>query len=57
MDTGEVTPFLFSSIPTGLHSVMVSGNNLTRKYPDNTVNALHILNISADLFAIMNGSA
>ena len=57
MDTGEVTPFLFSSIPTGLHSVMVSGNNLTQKYPDTTVNALHIMNISADLFAIMNGSA
>jgi hypothetical protein len=52
MDTGEVTPFLFSSIPTGLHSVMVSGNNLTRKFPDNTVNALHIMNISADLVAV-----
>ena len=39
-DTGEVTPFLFPWVPTGSHSVMVSNNNMTRKYPDVAVNAL-----------------
>ena len=48
-DTGEVTPLLFSSVPIGLHSVTVSGDTMTRKYPDITVNAVNIVNISADL--------
>jgi hypothetical protein len=47
-DTGEVTPFLFSSVPIGLHSVTVSEKNMTKKYPDITVNALAAVNISAD---------
>ena len=51
-DTGEVTPMIFSSIPIGLHSVTVSGNNMTRKYPDITVNAVDIVNISAFLHEI-----
>ena len=48
-DTGEVTPLLFSSVPIGLHTVTVSGDTMTRKYPDITVNAVNIVNISADL--------
>jgi hypothetical protein len=51
-DTGEVTPLLFSSVPIGLHSVTVSENNMTRKYPDITVNALDTVNISADFHEI-----
>ena len=46
-DTGEVTPFLFSSVPIGTHSVTVINNNMTRKYPDVTVNSLVAENISA----------
>ena len=53
-DTGEVTPFLFSSVPIGLHSVTVSGKNMTKKYPDITVNALDTVNISADFHEIPN---
>ena len=48
MDTGEVTPLLFSSVPTGLHSVTVTGKNMTRNYPEITVNALNMININAD---------
>jgi hypothetical protein len=48
-DTGEVTPMLFSSVPTGLHSVTISGNNVTTRYPDITVNAVYLINITADL--------
>ena len=48
-DTGEVTPLLFSSVPIGLHTVTVSGDTITRKYPDITVNSVNIVNISADL--------
>jgi len=48
-DTGEVTPLLFSSVPIGLHSVTVSINNVSRKYPDITVNAVELTNISVDL--------
>ncbi len=51
-DTGEVTPLLFSSVPIGLHSVTVSGNNMTRKFPDITVNSVNIVNISADFHKI-----
>ena len=48
MDTGEVTPLMFSSIPIGLHSVTVSENNMSRMFPDITVNAVEIINISAN---------
>ena len=48
-DTGELTPMIFSSVPTGLHSVIVTGKNITRKYPDITVNAVNVINITADL--------
>jgi len=46
-DTGEVTPFLFPWVPTGSHSVIVTNNNMTRKYPDVVVNSLVSANISA----------
>jgi hypothetical protein len=48
-DTGEVTPFMFSRVPTGTHSVTVFTNNITREYDDITVNALRPANINADL--------
>jgi hypothetical protein len=51
-DTGEVTPMLFSSVPIGLHSVTVSGNNMTKRFPDITVNAIDVVNISADFHEI-----
>jgi hypothetical protein len=47
-DTGEVTPFMFASVPTGSHSVRVFTNNITREYAV-TVNALEPANINADL--------
>jgi hypothetical protein len=53
-DTGEVTPFLFSSVPTGMHPVTVSEKNMTKNYPDITVNALDAVNISADLHEMPN---
>ncbi len=51
-DTGEVTPFMFSSVPTGLHSISVSNITITRKFPDITVNALTAANISANFHEI-----
>jgi hypothetical protein len=51
-DTGEVTPSLFSSVPIGLHSVTVSGNNVTRKLPEITVNSVELTNVSVDLHEI-----
>jgi len=51
MDTGEMTPFMFSSVPIGSHSVTVFNNNITREYPV-TVNALEPANISADFYEI-----
>jgi hypothetical protein len=48
MDTGEVTPFIFSSIPIGLHSVEVTVNNASRKFPEITVNAVEVTKINAD---------
>jgi hypothetical protein len=52
MDTGQVTPFLFSSVPIGLHSVSVSAQNITKQYPDITVNAVELTNISVDFHEI-----
>ena len=40
LDTGEVTPFLFSSVPIGKHSITVANDNGTRKFPDITVNTV-----------------
>ncbi len=48
MDTGEVTPFIFSSIPIGLHSVEVTVNKTSRKFPEITVNAVEVTKINAD---------
>ena len=53
-DTGEVTPLMFPSVPIGLHSVTVSGNNISGKFPDITVNAMELTNISVDLHEILN---
>jgi hypothetical protein len=47
-DTGEVTPFIFSSIPIGLHSVEVTVNNTSRNFPEITVNAVEVTKINAD---------
>ena len=47
-DTGEVTPFIFSSVPIGLHSVDVTFNKTTRKFPEITVNAVEVTKINAD---------
>jgi hypothetical protein len=47
-DTGEVTPFIFSSIPIGLHSVDVTVKNIKRKFPDITVNSVQVTEINAD---------
>jgi hypothetical protein len=49
LDTGEVTPYLFSTIPTGSHTIKVTGNNITRMFYDETLNALQETSISADL--------
>jgi hypothetical protein len=46
-DTGEVTPFIFSSIPIGLHSVEVTINNTSRKFPEITVNAVEVTKVNA----------
>ena len=53
-DTGEVTPLMLPSVPTGLHSVVVSGNNISKKFPDITVNAVELTNISVDLQEIQD---
>ncbi len=52
LDTGEVTPFLFSSVPIGKHSITVVNDNGTRKFPDVTVNTDVPANISADFYEI-----
>jgi hypothetical protein len=49
MDSGEVTPYLFTSMPIGSHSVKVTGNNITKMFYDRTVDALEEANITAEL--------
>jgi hypothetical protein len=47
-DTGEITPFIFSSIPSGSHSVEVTLNKTSSKFPEITVNAVEVTKINAD---------
>jgi hypothetical protein len=46
--TGEVTPALFRSIPTGTHSVKVTGINASKTFPDITITSLEMANLTAD---------
>lgn len=49
IDTGEITPAFFRSVPTGSHSVKVTGTNTTKTIPDVTVNSLTMTNVTVDL--------
>jgi hypothetical protein len=46
--TGEVTPALFRSLPTGTHSVQVTGINVTKTFPEITINSLEMTTLTAD---------
>jgi hypothetical protein len=46
--TGEVTPALFKSLPTGSHRVEVRGTNTTKTFEDVTINSLYLTNLTAD---------
>lgn len=46
--TGEVTPALFKSLPTGSHLVEVRGTNATKTFEDVTINSLYLTNLTAD---------
>jgi hypothetical protein len=48
MFTGEVTPALFKSLPTGTHLVEVKGTNATKTFDDVTINSLYLTSLSAD---------
>jgi hypothetical protein len=48
MSTGEVTPALFKSMPTGSHLVEVKGTNSTKTFYDVTINSLYLTNLTAD---------
>jgi hypothetical protein len=48
MTSGEVTPALFKSIPTGTHEVKVTWTNATKAFYDITVNSLAMTNLTAD---------
>lgn len=48
MLSGEVTPALFKSVPTGTHLVDVKGTNATKKFFDVTVNSVYMTNLTAD---------
>jgi hypothetical protein len=46
LSTGEVTPALFKSLPTGAHMVRISGPNSTKTFYDVTVNSLNMVEVS-----------
>lgn len=46
MDTGEVTPALFKSLPTGAHDVKVTGTNSSKLFYDVTINSLNMVELS-----------
>jgi hypothetical protein len=47
--TGEITPALFKSLPTGAHLVEVRGENSTKTFYDVTVNSLDMTVLTADI--------
>ena len=47
LDTGEITPALFRSIPAGSHSIKVAGVNTSKTF-DATVTSLEMTNLTAD---------
>jgi hypothetical protein len=46
--SGEITPALFRSIPTGSHMVQVSRGNMTRTFYDLTITSLEMANITME---------
>jgi hypothetical protein len=46
--TGEVTPALFKSLPTGTHLVEVKGTNATKTFEDVTINSVDMTRLTAD---------
>jgi hypothetical protein len=48
LDTGEITPALFRSIPVGSHSVKVTGMNASKTFTDITITSLEMTNLTAD---------
>jgi hypothetical protein len=48
LDTGEITPALFRSIPSGSHTVKVTGVNASKTFPDITITSLEMTNLTAD---------
>jgi hypothetical protein len=48
MYTGEITPALFKTVPTGSHEVKVTWTNQTRTFYDVTINSLYLTNLTAD---------
>jgi hypothetical protein len=46
--TGEVTPALFKSLPTGTHLVEVKGTNATKTFEDVTINSVEMTRLIAD---------
>jgi len=55
MNTGKITPALFRSIPSGSHSVKVTGVNASKTFPDITITSLEMTNLTVD-FAILEES-
>lgn len=50
--TGEITPALFKTLPTGAHLVEVQGINSTKTFYDVTINSLEMSNLTADFSPI-----
>ena len=48
MFTGEVTPALFRSIPTGTHTVKVTGVNASKTFFDIAITSLEMVNLTSD---------
>ena len=48
LNTGEITPMLFRSIPIGSHSVKVTGMNASKTFPEITITSLEMTNLTAD---------
>jgi hypothetical protein len=46
LSTGEITPALFRYIPTGSHSIKVTGVNTSKTFTDITITSLDMVKIS-----------
>jgi hypothetical protein len=52
LSTGELTPALFRNMPTGSHTIIVTGSNTSKTFREITLNSLNMVELTANFTEI-----